>query len=316
MKKIFYALMMCMALVGCSTNYEKEIILEVEDENKVEDVMNVLDKRLESVDGQAFGSYKIERCEDNAKRLRVLLARTRHLTSVSEYIYTDELLNNEQDLRMLLQNRGDLNCYDTYAKSEFMPKLHDIIIREEADSMQSGDKVPAPRIKDLFSTDYYSDFVYVDTLNVEKMQKALESPVARECLEADCSPAFRLKDKRMPTQELYFINRSEKYNLNTDLTQIIYSFDFRNNPCVDVHLNDNGASKWEEITKRNVQRIVAIMLDDILLVAPRVLNPISGGGIQIAGDFTTSFCDALYGILNGGQLPASVSIVSENRLEK
>jgi SecD/SecF fusion protein len=73
---------------------------------------------------------------------------------------------------------------------------------------------------------------------------------------------------------------------------------------VDLSMTEEGADKWAEMTGNNVNRIVAITMDNVVYSAPRVINPITGGNTQISGSFTIEEAKDLAGLLNGGALPA------------
>ncbi len=73
---------------------------------------------------------------------------------------------------------------------------------------------------------------------------------------------------------------------------------------VDLSMTEEGADKWAEMTGNNVDRIVAITMDNVVYSAPRVINPITGGNTQISGSFTIEEAKDLAGLLNGGALPA------------
>ena len=82
-----------------------------------------------------------------------------------------------------------------------------------------------------------------------------------------------------------------------------------NEPAVELTLNSRGAMVFDEITRANVGRQLAIILDDIVQSAPVIRERISGGKAQITGSFTTEEAHDLAIVLRAGALPASVDIV-------
>ncbi len=84
---------------------------------------------------------------------------------------------------------------------------------------------------------------------------------------------------------------------------------------VTLLMKPDGARKWAEMTTRasnQGNRIVAIALDDEVVSAPRVQNPITGGNTAISGDFTTREAMDLAQILEVGKLPAELKIIQSN----
>lgn len=83
---------------------------------------------------------------------------------------------------------------------------------------------------------------------------------------------------------------------------------------VDLSMTEEGADKWAEMTADNVQRIVAITMDDVVYSAPRVQNAITQGNTQISGSFTIDEAKDLAGLLNGGALPAPCVIKEQTKV--
>jgi SecD/SecF fusion protein len=82
-----------------------------------------------------------------------------------------------------------------------------------------------------------------------------------------------------------------------------------NEPAVGLTLNSRGTRVFDEITRQNVGKQLAIILDDIVQSAPVIRERISGGQAQISGSFTTEAAHDLAIILRAGALPAPVDIV-------
>ncbi|MBI2328014.1 protein translocase subunit SecD [Candidatus Curtissbacteria bacterium] len=83
---------------------------------------------------------------------------------------------------------------------------------------------------------------------------------------------------------------------------------------VNIEFNDQGAKKFEEITRNNLSKPVAIFLDDQLISAPTVQAVIADGRAQITGDFTSSDAKQLVVELNAGALPVPLKIESQTRV--
>ncbi len=83
---------------------------------------------------------------------------------------------------------------------------------------------------------------------------------------------------------------------------------------VDLSMTEEGADKWAMMTSDNVDRIVAITMDDVVYSAPRVINAITGGNTQISGSFTIDDAKDLAGLLNGGALPAPCVIKEQTKV--
>ncbi len=80
---------------------------------------------------------------------------------------------------------------------------------------------------------------------------------------------------------------------------------------IELTFNDEGAKKFEEITKKNLNKQLAIFLDNQLLMAPTIQTVIAGGQAIISGSFTTAQTKEFAILLNSGALPAPVKIVEQ-----
>ncbi|MBR5350498.1 MAG: protein translocase subunit SecDF [Prevotella sp.] len=82
-------------------------------------------------------------------------------------------------------------------------------------------------------------------------------------------------------------------------------------PSVSMQMNSDGARRWAALTKANVGKAVAIVLDGVVYSAPRVNQEISGGNSQITGNFTIEDTKDLANTLKSGRMPAPARIVQE-----
>ena len=85
-------------------------------------------------------------------------------------------------------------------------------------------------------------------------------------------------------------------------------------PQVELTFTSDGAEKFADITSRNVGSIVAIALDNVLIQAPRVNEPIFGGNAVITGQYTTEEANNLQIQLNAGALPVSLSVLEQRAI--
>ena len=82
-------------------------------------------------------------------------------------------------------------------------------------------------------------------------------------------------------------------------------------PSVSMTMNAEGANVWARLTKENVGRQIAIVLDGTVYSYPNVLNEISGGVSSITGHFSIEEATDLTNVLKSGKLPAPATIVQE-----
>ncbi|MCK4880801.1 MAG: protein translocase subunit SecD, partial [Bacteroidales bacterium] len=79
---------------------------------------------------------------------------------------------------------------------------------------------------------------------------------------------------------------------------------------VSMNMNSEGAKKWANVTRENVNQAIAIVLDGLVYSAPNVSEEIKGGSSSISGDFSQADADDLANILKSGKMPARARIES------
>ena len=85
----------------------------------------------------------------------------------------------------------------------------------------------------------------------------------------------------------------------------------KGNPSVSMTMNAEGANVWARLTKDNVGKQIAIVLDGLIYSYPNVQNEITGGNSSITGNFDVEEATDLANVLNSGKLPAPAKIIQE-----
>jgi preprotein translocase subunit SecD len=97
-----------------------------------------------------------------------------------------------------------------------------------------------------------------------------------------------------------------------ELTDAQPGFDQRTSePIVSFKFNTSGARKFAQVTQENVGRPFAIVLDDEVISAPVIREPILGGSGQISGSFTVESANNLAILLRAGALPAKLTVIEQ-----
>ena len=158
---------------------------------------------------------------------------------------------------------------------------------------------------------------YKDTADINKY-------LAMPEIKADLPKDLRLKwgvspsefDKKGQTFELYAIKSTErngKAPLEGDVvTDAKDEFDQYSKPAVSMTMNSDGARRWAQLTKQNIGRSIAIVLDNYVYSVPNVNSEITGGRSQITGHFTPEQAKDLANVLKSGKMPAPAHIVQED----
>jgi preprotein translocase subunit SecD len=120
-----------------------------------------------------------------------------------------------------------------------------------------------------------------------------------------------LKSTKAENNQPYVIEKRVVVS-GEDLTDAQPGFDQRNGePIVSFKFNNNGARRFAQITQENVGKPFAIVLDNEVISAPVIREPILGGSGQISGNFTVQAANDLAILLRAGALPAPLQIIEE-----
>ena len=156
---------------------------------------------------------------------------------------------------------------------------------------------------------------YSDTAEINRM---LASAEAKQYIPRDLKFMWGVKPMDGTEQifELYCI-KSDNKNGQADLSGDVVvdskaDFDQHGNPVVSMAMNTEGARRWATLTKQNIGRGVAIVLDGYVYSAPRVNDEITGGRSEISGNFTVEDTQDLANVLKSGKMPAPAKIVQED----
>ncbi len=163
---------------------------------------------------------------------------------------------------------------------------------------------------------------YANARDTADVNKVIYSEIAASVLPAECKLRWGAKPEDFGGQNtkgdvfaLYALKITEpngRAPLEGDvITSSKDDFDQMGHPSVSMQMNSDGARRWSQITKQNIGRGVAIVLDDAVYSAPRILTQIDGGNSQITGNFTIEDTKDLANTLNSGKMPAPTRIVQE-----
>ena len=155
--------------------------------------------------------------------------------------------------------------------------------------------------------------------DMDAISELLATPEAKEILPSDLQLKWGVKGigegEGSDWYELYAIRVTERNGrapLEGDvITDAKDEFDQNGRPCVSMQMNVDGARRWAALTKANLQRSVAIVLDNNVYSAPNVETEITGGNSKITGNFTAEDTRDLANVLKSGKMPAPTKIVSE-----
>lgn len=252
-------------------------------------------------------------------------------------------IKEPERVRKLLQGSANLEFWETYTLNELQPALVEVDNRlakgTAPTDTTAADSAAAKSVEEKAAADAAARHplfaklmqsagsqpivspqgcivgmaLAADTAEVNAM---LNSEAAQGTLPADVHFAWSVKPSesfKAPIFELYALKAENgKPSMAGDvIADAKDDFDQHHNPIVSMTMTTNGARDWAALTKKNLKKCVAIVLDDVVYSAPVVQTEITGGQSQISGHFTTDDTRDLANVLKSGKMPAPTKIVQE-----
>ena len=159
---------------------------------------------------------------------------------------------------------------------------------------------------------------YAHVRDTAEINKALHSAAAKQVLPSDVRLLWSAKPMNEQNKNIFELHALKvttsdgRAPLEGDVvTDAKDQFDNFGRPEVSMSMNSEGAREWAQLTKANVGKAVAIVLDGVVYSAPRVNGEISGGQSSISGNFTIEDTKDLANTLKSGRMPAPARIVQE-----
>jgi protein-export membrane protein SecD len=141
------------------------------------------------------------------------------------------------------------------------------------------------------------DFKLVDLTTTPDMLASGRAPVGSQVLPMQEGGRIGVKRRAMVTGD--------------QLVDAKQSYDQNGQPVVSITFDGRGAKAFARVTKENVNKPFAIILDDVVLSAPNINEPILGGQAQIMGSFTVQSANELAVQLRSGKLPVKLNVIEE-----
>ena len=288
-------------------------ILKEEVGSMVDNSYNVLRTRI---DGFGVVAPNIQKLENTG---RILL----ELPGIKE----------PERVRKLLQGSANLEFYETYTISELQNQLASLSAAAASASVAPADTTAAPAdsaavaapkeatrtLADMLWANGQMGGPVIGTVHVQDtaaVNAIMHSAEARRLLPTNLKACWSVKalDEKGRFFNLVALKTNQgRPALGGDVV-VDASSDYENlqGNVVSMTMNDTGARQWARVTQQNLNKSVAIVLDDQVYSYPNVNSVIEGGRSQMTGNFTPEEAKDLANVLKSGKMAARVNIASES----
>lgn len=244
-------------------------------------------------------------------------------------------IKEPERVRKLLQGSANLEFWETYTLGETMSSLTALDKRlagADAKDSAAADSTKAKAAKAKSAAEQHPLFSklimmqgmqptncvvgYAIAKDTAAINAMVNSEAAKSILPADLKLTWGVKNAsgmKANVFELYALraNNGQPSMQGDVIADAKDEFDQNHRPIVSMTMTTSGARDWATLTKKNLKKCVAIVLDGYVYSAPVVQNEITGGNSQISGNFTTDDTRDLANVLKSGKMPAPTKIVQE-----
>ena len=245
-------------------------------------------------------------------------------------------IKEPERVRKLLQGSANLEFWETYTLNEIYPALQALDTRlakgdvadsaavdsTKAEASKTAQEAAAqhPLLSKLMQIQGMAPngcvVGYALAADTAAVNALLQSETAQTALPADLQLAWGVKSAEGMKANIFELYALRKVNGRPSMEGDVIAdakddFDQNHQPIVSMTMTTNGSRDWAALTKKNLKKCVAIVLDGYVYSAPVVQSEITGGNSQISGHFTTDDTRDLANVLKSGKMPAPTKIVQE-----
>ena len=273
----------------------------------------------DEVDAMVSNSYNVLRTRID--RFGVVSPNIQKLESTGRILLELPGVKEPERVIKLLKSTANLEFYETYTINELQGALMALSNAAVAPvDTTTADSVKAEPAKNLAQMLWAvqgrggASIGLVDVRDTAAVNAIMNSPEAARLLPTNLKARWGVKsiDDRGQYYELVALKTVQgKPVLTGDVvTDASSEFDNMQGQVVSMTMDDNGARQWARITQQNLNKSIAIVLDDQVYSYPNVNSVIEGGRSQITGNFTVEEANDLANVLKTGKMVARVNVES------
>ncbi len=273
----------------------------------------------EEVDAMVDNSYNVLRTRID--RFGVVSPNIQKLESTGRILLELPGVKEPERVIKLLKGTANLEFYETYTINDLQNALSALSNATAAPAdTASNDSVQKDAPKNLAQMLWSAQgrggasIGLVNVSDTAAVNAIMNSPEAARLLPTNLKARWGVKslDDRGQYFELVALKTVQgKPVLTGDVvTDATSEFDNMQGNVVSMTMNDEGARQWARVTQQNLNKAIAIVLDDQVYSYPNVNSVIEGGRSQITGDFTVEEAKDLANVLKSGKMVARVNVES------
>ncbi|UJF29123.1 protein translocase subunit SecD [Kaistella sp. 97-N-M2] len=277
-----------------------------------EEVKNVIRRKIDASEGAAF-----EVIRTRIDKMGVTQPNVQKVPGTGRISVEMPGMQDIDRVKKMLQTSAKLQFWEVQQPQEILPYFEQLnaLIATKSDSLgvpKNTNLVGLMQLNTLRSNGV-GNIKLSDTAVVNKI---LKSDLAKKLRPTNIKYSqfvwgYKPEANDENNLVLYAIrgNINQKAPVDGAVESARVNYDEMGRVVVDMQMDSKGSKDWKTLTAKNVNKPVAVTLDNVVYTAPNVVNEIPNGRTQISGNFSQQEAQDLVDVLGAGKLPASAKIV-------
>ncbi len=277
-----------------------------------EEVKNVVRKKISASEGAAY-----EVIRTRIDKMGVTQPNVQRVPGTGRISVEMPGIKDIDRVKKMLQTSAKLQFWEVQQAQEILPYFEQLTALVSV----KGDSIGVPKNTNLINLMQLNTLRSNGVGNIKLSDTAVVNKILNSELAKKIRPAnikytqfmwgYKPESNDAENLVLYAIrgNINQKAPVDGAVESARVNYDEMGRVVVDMQMDSKGAKDWKALTGKNVNRPVAVTLDNVVYTAPNVVNEIPNGRTQISGNFSQEEAQDLVNVLGAGKLPASAKIV-------
>lgn len=285
---------------------------EIKYNSSDDEVKNIIRRKIEASEGSAY-----EVIRTRIDKMGVTQPNVQRVPGTGRISVEMPGIKDIDRVKKMLQTSAKLQFWEVQQAQEVYPYFQQLNTVIAA----SGDSIGVAKNTNLINMLQLNTLRANGVANIKVSDTAIVNKILNSDIAKNLRPAnikytqFMWGYKPEATDPnnlvLYAIrgNITQKAPVDGAVESARVNYDELGRVVVDMQMDSKGSKDWKTLTGKNVNKPVAVTLDNVVYTAPNVVNEIPNGRTQISGNFSQQEAQDLVDVLGAGKLPASAKIV-------
>ena len=287
-------------------------ITEIKYNTSDDEVRNIIRRKINAAEGSAY-----EVIRTRIDKMGVTQPNVQRVPGTGRISVEMPGSKDIDRVKKMLATSAKLQFWEVQTIQEVLPYLEQLstVVPLKADSIGVSNKTDLMSMLQLNSL-RSSGVGNIKLSDTAAINKILNSEVAKNLRPTNIKYTqfmwgYKPESNDVNNLVLYAIrgNINQKAPVDGAVESARVNYDEMGRVVVDMQMDSKGSKEWKAMTAKNVNKSVAVSLDNVVYTAPNVVNEIPNGRTQISGNFSQEEAQDLVNVLGAGKLPASAKVV-------